>query len=295
MNARDPRQVSSVHMYEAHHPQYRTFYTPQTAQQSPLPLPLPFPLLPLPPLPPLPHLLPPLPFPFSMPMPYHQTAPSPQQPQPDYGPQVVQTSYPHPSPSCGQNVLVGCQPHVQHVPCSYGQDQQQLPQPQQEIIQPYPVQNQVYSSVSSIHTTDDQNGDKLNIHHQQFNKPRNNAESENDSKNIARNDDNRPAEIDEIKKEIETSQKNQQKDDVKPLIEKKIPSNDFQSEQNDEHKRKFKEMIDEKAKNDAQRNDESSPIETKQTNSGLVIPAPAFRSTSQSGRPVRSEYRNYVW
>lgn len=67
--------------------------------------------------------------------------PYPHPSQPEYSPQVNSMAayyqqQPQPKSSCGSNLLIGCQPHVQHVPCSSSYESQAQSYP----IQPYPVQ-----------------------------------------------------------------------------------------------------------------------------------------------------------
>lgn len=281
--ARDPRQVSSIHMIEAH-PQYRSvsnsYYTPQ----APPAIPSLFNLIPHLHLPPL---LPPLlPLPGLYPPPAPAAPPPPPEPQQDY-PQVVQTNYPHPSPSCGQNILVGCQPSVQQVPCTYGQNyqpQQQAPPPDVIPIQSYPPQNQAYSGVQSIHTTADESELKPKIT-PELNKPRNN-ESEDEEKNERENDA-----ATAVNKETEMNKNVEQRDEVRPspMNAKKIQA-EFMQDKEEERKRKFKDMMDEKMRNSYRSDETNKPIESKQTNAEPVIPA-----TTQTGRPVRSQYRYNVW
>lgn len=73
--------------------------------------------------------------------------------QPEYSPQLnMMSAYyqqqPHPKASCGSNLLIGCQPQVQHVPCSssYESPAQSYP------IQPYPVPAApIYSGLTSAY------------------------------------------------------------------------------------------------------------------------------------------------
>lgn len=94
--------------------------------------------------------------------------PAPRPPSPSYAPQSapIAPSYhhnypqqfpqPQPTPSspCAKNLLVGCQPHVQQVPCSSSYENQAQPYPIQPYpIQPYPSQPAPYASgLASPHT-----------------------------------------------------------------------------------------------------------------------------------------------
>lgn len=65
----------------------------------------------------------------------------PNPPPPEYSPQVNSMApyyqqQPQQKSSCGSNLLIGCQPQVQHVPCSSSYESQAQSYP----IQPYPVQ-----------------------------------------------------------------------------------------------------------------------------------------------------------